>query len=1235
MANQGDEAPFETLVEEAAGTLDVTALPKVIGPGVELAGRFLVEGELGAGGMGRVFAAFDRTRGTRVAIKLLGKLTPHSIVQLKREFRAAAELVHPNLVRLHELFSDGPEWFFTMDVIEGSTLPKLLERPGESTHDALRRVFGELATALRALHQAGTLHGDLKPSNFLIAARDQRVVLLDFGLASPPGAVHEGDLAGTPGYMAPEQALGETLTEAADWYSFGVVLYEALTGTLPFRWPIAARLEGAPEDLARLCLQLLQLNPADRPRGDEVCQRLGLPDLESTSVVPPTARSGIVGRQAELTQLDAAFELTVAGQSAMAYVHGASGIGKTALVEKFLEGARRRGAVVLHGRCRERESMSYKAVDGLIDDIIGVVDGSTDEEARALLPKDIADLTILFPALRAAAAVARSPRRVSETQDLGVVRLHAIAAFAELLSRLARLGPLVVWIDDLQWSDAESALLLGPVLGGARRVPMLFVGSYRSDLGGRGATLDAMLGDRALKLPAPADIALGPLRTEDAERLARDILRSDGPGRDLARSIARDGGGHPLFIAELAHAASSTDISSGARVPSTLSELVTRRIASLPVDARSLLEVAAVAGVPRPRKLLCSAQGLDPAAGETGLDLLRASRLARSRGLREHDAVDIHHDRIREIVLQSMTDARRARCHLDLATVLEADPAGRPDAVAAHYEAGGDVLRAGRSWIAAADHACKALAFGHAATLYERGLSQAALEPEERHGIEVRRAEALAHAGKGPAAAGSYLAIAATCGPDDALELRRRAAEQLFLCGHVEQGLGVIAQVLDAIGMRQPRSGREAILSIALGRLRVRARGLGHVARSEGDMSREEIVRLDAAWTVACALAGVDLIRAADFQSMHLLLALRAGEPRRLLRALSLEAFYTATPGVGSERRTARLLAVADDLARSSDDYSAIGFLLLAHGTAAYLRGRLDSAITNYEEALNVFTDRCVGAVWEIATAHRFLVASFFFLGRLRRLSEFVPPLLAQAEGTGNLYATMPFRSQYGTASWLVLDDVAEARRQLDRAQEEGQSGGSQLSYWMLHWLLIGQSHLDLYTGDAGRSFSRLEEEWPRLEESQLFRVGVLRVQFWQLRAASAAAAAASADARGQAQRARELRDDARKSARRLRRDPMPRAAPLAGLVEAALDRSEGEIESSERRLKQCIRGFDDQGLRLFSAAARVRLGELARGNRGELLAQGGYAEFEREGVVSPGRWVGLLAPGFGPGVIG
>ena len=1215
--------PFDS-VSEPSGQYPAAGPRRKFTPGLELGGRFRLNRSLGSGGMGQVFAAFDRVRQVDVAVKLLDGRTPRSIGDLKREFRAAAELVHPNLVRLHELCCDGPDWYFSMDLVEGVQLPDLLA--AGSSPSLLRHVFRQLAAGLRALHRAGTLHTDLKPSNFLITPPNQDVVLLDFGLARPIGRA-EGTAAGTPAYMAPEQALGERLTEATDWYAFGVVLYEALTGTLPLWRPVPERLSGAPEDLRRLCLDILVLNPEARPTGEDVLRRIG----ESSSggvipSVPPSRGRRLVGRKSELAELEAAFQTTLRGRPAVVLVEGPSGIGKTALTRHYLDKFGERRAFVLAGACRERESMSYKAVDGLVDGLVTLLDTLPRAEADALLPADIGDLTVLFPALRGARAVASLPDLAPNAPDQGQIRLRAIACFRELLARLRQLRPLVLAIDDLQWSDEESALLLEPVLGGAAPVPVLFLGTSRGRGADAGPLLTALYADRDSAPPAPLEVALGPLAEADAEHLALEILsRGTESSTEAARAIGREAAGNPLFIAELAHA--RTEPEAGTEPPKSFAELITHRVAGLPREAASLLGIVAVGGTALPRRVLRLALGMTAAEAEHAIDILKAGRLVRSRGLRDEHLVESHHDRIREIVVQTFDDGTRRRCHLSLARALETWNESKPEVVALHYEAGGELETAARHWLVAADQAARALAFNHAAELYARTLRHASLTTIERRALEVRRAEALGHAGNGPGAAEAYLAAAATAAQGEALDLKRRAAEQYLLSGHLDKGLAVMERVLASVGIRKRLTGRPSLVSVVVSRFRLRLRGLHHALRHENELSAETLARIDACWTLAWSLGVIDPILGADFQATHLRLALDAGEPRRTLRALTLEATYTASAGVGAERHTAEVLALADELARRSSAPLASALLRVAHGVAAYLEGRNESALGELSGALDVLERQCPGAVWERVTAQRFTIASLFWLGRLKELGKVVPPLLAEADGTGNLYATMCFRTAYSWAAWLATDDVAEALRQVECASSEWQASGYQLSHCNV---LIGQSYIDLYAGQAERAHERLSREWPKVKESNYLRIGVLRAQLRKLRAAAALVTADALQARGDGARANELRRDARRQAEHLRAEPFGRALAFAAAIDAALARAAGDRVNARRGLERAAALFDGQNMTLFAAAARSHLGRLIGGEEGAADVDRAQAAFAAEGVTEPGKMMRMLVPGFG-----
>src|SRR5262249_16803690 len=158
--------------------------------------------------------------------------------------------------------------------------------------------------------------------------------------------------------------------------------------------------------------------------------------------------------------------------------------------------------------------------------------------------------------------------------------------------------------------------------------------------------------------------------------------------------------------------------------------------------------------------------------------------------------------------------------------------------------------------------------------------------------MRAELAQALANAGSPAEAAENYLEAARNIDQSRALDLQRRAAEQLLMGGHIEEGLKVLQTVLGAVGYKLATGPKRALLSLLIRRLHLRLRGIKFVKRDLSEIPKEQILRIDICWAVAAGLGNVDPIRAADFQTRHLLLALRAGEPYRVARALDLEAGF-------------------------------------------------------------------------------------------------------------------------------------------------------------------------------------------------------------------------------------------------------------------------------------------------------------------------------------------------------
>lgn len=257
--------------------------------------RYRLLEELGRGGMGRVYRAEDTLLQRQVAYKVLPEnllrdpsSTPEALLA---EARAAARLSHPNIVQVYDVGHRGGGVFVVMELVPGPTFEELLQQQ-QMSPEWLRRIGGQIAAALAHAHARQIVHRDLKPSNLLWSAEEERVKLTDFGLARVSDDV-SGKVAtrpaGTPSYMSPEQIRGDDLDHRADLYAFGCVLYEMAAGRPVFSGGIRSLQEhlhetpadpralraDLPEDLARLILDCLQKDPAQRPASaGEIAGRL-------------------------------------------------------------------------------------------------------------------------------------------------------------------------------------------------------------------------------------------------------------------------------------------------------------------------------------------------------------------------------------------------------------------------------------------------------------------------------------------------------------------------------------------------------------------------------------------------------------------------------------------------------------------------------------------------------------------------------------------------------------------------------------------------------------------------------------------------------------------------------------------------------------------------------------------------------------------------------------------------
>ena len=599
---EGSTLVFQAAAEGAAARLDTqpiteepahSALPRPLTPlEVRLAaasgravrlGGYLVHRRIGAGGMGVVFEATSVEHGERVALKTLRRQGSADLRRFKAEFRSVVDVVHENLCSLYELGCDGGEWFFTMELLEGIRLAHHVARRGSRNRresrrrldeTRLRAAFAALATGLATLHDAGRVHGDVNSANVIVTP-EGRVVLLDFGLVTVPGdglfATPSGVLQGTPEFMAPEQADLAPASVAGDWYGFGVVLFEALTGELPFTGsavrvlhdkrtreaPRASTLvPGLAADLDELCAALLRQDPHQRPRGSDVLRALGASPARPRALAAPPDPSVLEEREAARARLVEAVAERAGRGPLLVRLEGPPGAGKTALLDALSRSLAASplvpGAVVLRARCHELEAIPHRALDSLADALAVYLEDRDATFAADILGPDEGEGP---SALRA---------------------LSRLFALGDALERLARRAPLVVLLDGVEWADREGAALLAGTL--ARGAPIVLVAA-----GSPGAT----------------------------DELSAGVLAGGAPVVTIPIPVAGDGG-------------------SPARCP----DHVARSLSALPPPARATARILAVAAVPlHPSIVLQVAR--TRARGLAALTHLRAAGLARTLGTGE------------------------------------------------------------------------------------------------------------------------------------------------------------------------------------------------------------------------------------------------------------------------------------------------------------------------------------------------------------------------------------------------------------------------------------------------------------------------------------------------------------------------------------------------------------------------------------------------------------------------
>jgi serine/threonine protein kinase len=1225
--------------------------------------RFEIEQLLGAGGFGEVYQVYDKERETVVALKTLRNAEANALYQFKQEFRAISGIVHPNLVTLYELLSDGEEWFFTMELVKGVDFLTYINQDkylsSQVDVERVRLSTIQLAEGIYALHKAGKLHCDLKPSNVLVT-QEGRVTILDFGLVTElkRRTIGEATLSyGTPEYIAPEVVAGFAPTESSDWYSLGIMLYEALTGELPFDSMFGDVLRDkqlydpsppsyvspdVPPDLDSLCQELLQRDFRKRPSGEAILEKLGAfckISFASNTASLPQQNTFLIGREEHLAKLRNSFELTKSGRTIINYVQGLSGMGKSMLVRYFLEeiAEENESVVVLNGRCYEQESVPYKAFDSVIDSLTQYLNSLPPENLIPLIPNHSLALAKLFPVLRQVEGIAVSKRNLTipDSQEL---RLKAFAALRQLFTELSNTRPVIIHIDDLQWGDLDSIFLLNELLRPPKAPSLLMLFSYRSDEIETSPFLKNLFASPIINLVYSEKIDVSELSKEDAKRLVSQLFGKEELSKSQMGAIIEESGGNPYFINELVHYArqnlANTSSKQSIVLPNFLAEqhslvddasisvmkledVIYNRILQLPQNARQIVEVVAIAGRPIERltvKHLAQVNTQEQAS----IALLKTSNLIRVRGLDESDKIEVYHDRIRETIVKKLLPENLQAIHSKLALTLESKGNVDPEILLVHFQGAGNYKKAAEYAALAADKAMETLAFDQAAKFYRLAIN---LQPEIRiGGLEKKLGIALASAGRTIEAAQAYLLAAAEAEDSLALlTLKQVAAEQLLRGGHIDEGLSVLEDVLSSIGMSLPKNPWHSLILFLIGRLRLWFRGLEIKEKGLKPIEPEELVKIDLCWAAATGLAMVDTLRGSDFQVRHLLYALEVADPYRLSRAFSWEITFSATLGNSGLKRSEKFAKLAKSLIDKIDNPQAHAHFLLMSGMAAFLQGSWLEGSQLNKQAGKILREQCTGVGWEIYTSEVFLMRSLFFSGDFLTISERIIKILKDAQERGDLYAETSLRTRVSYMYYLILDQSKLATDEIDIALEKWSQTGFHAQHY---YSFIARADIALYQSQGELAWKLVKENWSKMKKALFFRVEFLLIEALYLSSRAAMCLLPKASDK------KPLLNILENVSKRLGKQNKAYADAYAASSRAMLALFFNTYDLALEQISIAESKFTQANMLIYSAIAKRAKGKLLGNEQGLSLISSAEETMKAQGIQNVDSFSRMLLPG-------
>jgi hypothetical protein len=795
------------------------------------------------------------------------------------------------------------------------------------------------------------------------------------------------------------------------------------------------------------------------------------------------------------------------------------------------------------------------------------------------------------------------------------LRERAFRALREMLRRIADWRPLVFYIDDLQWADADSLELLLDLTREPLPPRFLLIASVRAENiasdDARGSGVVSLMSEIAARHPCER-IDLGPLTDREQRQLVERMLGAQATPAMMQREFWSDSAGSPFFLGELVRYAQEADGRVDDTSPPQLDDVLYRRIEHIPDTARRVLEVIAIAGEPIALSALAAATDTNPVEAERASAVLRVGHLARVARHGQDPWLTSYHDRVRETITARLSADRQRMLHEQIAQALERSDDASVDTLARHWQAAGDAHQARAYLVTAAEAAAAKLAFGRAADLYEAAIDLTPADSAKRRTLLRAMAEALAASGRYHDAANAYTAAADGADADSATDLTRLAADNLLRSGRVTEGLAALDAVMRELGVRVAGSKRRALMSLLWQRARAAFRGTKYKPRAETEIAARDLGQLDTLYAASTSLGMIDHIRGADVQTRHLLHALRFGEERRACRALAIEAVFRASFGGRNLRKAIAISRDVEAQARRIGDPYLIAVAKLAVGATHFFAAEPRESAAAFGEARTVFRTQCVGADWERISAAYFYLQSRVQMGDLDAVAREAELLIEEADRRNDVYASNLFRTQPNTWRLLCADDPDRALRELEHALDGWPDGVYYLAH---HFVTIARAIVLVYRGDAREALDVLEGAWADIVRSMISRVPWALAEYHVYKARCGFALGEEAPIRAAIKYFAGLE--------------FTIGAGVAAALRGALAARAGDTERAQKLLIEGIGLCDKAGYGSYATAYRYRLGELTAGSEGERLRREALEWFGGKGVAAPLRMIDFYTPPF------